>query len=88
MMLFLIPKLLLEIISIVRYLLLGKIKYSFAQISGLLWIIFHPIYLLKRFIKINKIKRYSLYSILGEMYKGSIVFSYYLLSKKKYSNFN
>ena len=83
-----IPKLSLEIVSIIRYLFLGKIKYSFAQISALLWVIFHPIYLLKRFVKINKIKRYSLSSILGKMYKGSIVFSYYLLSKKKYSDFN
>jgi len=88
MILLLIPKLSLEIVSIIRYLFLGKIKYSFAQISALLWVIFHPIYLLKRFVKTSKIKRYSLSSILGKMYKGSIVFSYYLLSKKKYSDFN
>ena len=84
----LIPKLLLEIISIIRYLFLGKIQSSFAQIYALLWILVHPIYLINRFIKINQIKKYPLYSILKKMYKGSIVFSYYLLGKKKYSDIN
>jgi len=85
MALLLIPKLTLELISLLRYLLLIDLKGFTAQICSLLWIITHPIYLAGRLYKINKIKRNPLYSIIHKMYKSSIVFKYYILQKKKYS---
>ena len=88
MLALLIPKLLLEVISIIRYLFLGKIKCLFAQIYALLWVLVHPIYLISRIININKIKKLPLSSILQKMYKGSIVFNYYILGKKRYTDFN
>ena len=80
-----IPKILLEIISIIRYLLKGEIRCALSQIYALIWIVLHPIYLIKRIIRINKIKNLSLFSILNRMYKPSIVFKYFILGKKKYS---
>jgi len=85
MLCLLIPKLLLEIISLLRYVLTINIKGFIAQLLGYIWILTHPFYILKRIININKIKLSPLYSILNKMYKHSIVFKYFILKKKKYS---
>ena len=82
----LIPKLLLELISLLRYFLTINLKGFLAQISSCVWIISHPIYIIKRIYSINQIKEYPLYSILNKMYKPSIVFKYFILKKKKYSD--
>ena len=81
----LIPKLFLEIVSLLRYLLIINLRAFLAQICSYLWIISHPIYIIKRIYNINKIKTHSLFSILNRMYKPSIVFKYFILGKKKYS---
>lgn len=81
----LIPKLTLELISLLRYLLLFDWNSLSAQICSLLWILTHPVYLMGRVYKINKIKKNPLYSIIHKMYKSSVVFKYYILRKKKYS---
>ena len=80
-----IPKLFLEIVSLLRYLLLFDMKGFFAQLCSYIWILSHPIYMIKRIRNINQIKIHSLYSILNKMYKSSIVFKYFILRKKKYS---
>ena len=85
MLLLLIPKLFLEIVSLLRYLLLLNIKAFFAQLCSYIWILSHPIYIIKRIRNINQIKIHPLYSILNKMYKSSIVFKYFILRKKKYS---
>jgi len=85
MLCLLIPKLLLELISLLRYLLTINLKGFFAQISGYIWILTHPFYIAKRIININKMKLSPLYSILNKMYKPSIVFKYFILRNKKYS---
>ena len=81
----LIPKLFLEIVSLLRYLLLFDMKAFIAQLCSYIWILSHPIYMIKRIHNINQIKIHSLYSILNKMYKSSIVFKYFILRKKKYS---
>ena len=48
MILLLIPKILLELISLTRYLIILNITAFNAQIFSYLWILCHPIYLLKR----------------------------------------
>lgn len=85
MLLLLIPKLFLEIVSLLRYLLLFDMKAFFAQLCSYVWIISHPIYMIRRIRNINQIKIHSLCSILNKMYKSSIVFKYFILRKKKYS---
>ena len=84
-MLLILPfKLLLEGVSLSRYLLLFDFRAFSAQICSCIWILSHPIYILKRIIKINKIKTHSLFSIISRMYKPSIVFKYFILRKKLY----
>ena len=86
MLLLLIPKILLEILSLVRYLLIFNINGFVAQICSYLWILIHPIYLISRVARINNIKRTSLYFIINKMLRGSIVIKYFLLRNKKYSD--
>ena len=86
MLLLLIPKVLLEILSLTRYLLIFNINGFVAQICSYLWILIHPIYLINRVVNINNIKRTPLYFIINKMLKGSIVIKYFLLRNKKYSD--
>ena len=78
-------KLLLELVSLVRYLLILDIRGFGAQIYSCIWVLSHPIYIVKRIIRINKIKTHSLFSILSRMYSPSIVYKYFVQGKKKYS---
>ncbi len=83
----LIPRVLLDILSMIRYLLIGKIKNVFAQIHAILWLIVHPIYLILRIVNINKIKILPLYSIMKSMLIGSIALDYFIKQKKIFSDF-
>ena len=85
MLLLIIPKMLLELASLLKYLLTFNLKGFIAQFCSYLWILSHPIYLIKRIYSINQIKKYPLYSILNKMYKSSIAFQYFILGKKSYS---
>ena len=82
----LLPKILLELISLVRYLLLLNFSGIVAQLSSIIWILSHPHYIIRRIIKINRIKRKPLYSIIKKMYKPSIVIAYFIFLKKKFSD--
>ena len=85
MFILLLPKVCLELISLLRYLLIADFKAFFAQGISYLWILSHPIYLIQRISNINKMKKNRLSSILNKMYKPSIVFKYFILGKKEYS---
>ena len=82
----LIPKLILEVISLTRYIMKLDIKAFFAQLSAYIWLLTHPIYLIKRIIHIKKIKKESRISIIRHMYRPSIVFDYFILNKKRYKD--
>ena len=82
----LLPKILLELISLVRYLLLLNFSGIVAQLSSIMWILSHPHYIIRRIIKINRFKRKPLYSIIKKMYKPSIVIAYFIFLKKKFSD--
>ena len=86
MLLLLIPKVSLEILSLIRYLLIFNLNGFSAQLCSYLWILIHPIYLIDRVVRINNIKRTPLYLIINKMLKGSIVIKYFLLRNKKYSD--
>ena len=85
MLFLLLPKMILEMISLLRYFLTANFKAFIAQLFALIWILFHPFYIIKRIIQVNRIKKVSLISITKKMYKPSIVFDYFILGKKKYS---
>ena len=87
MLCLLIPKLFLELLSLIRYLLAFNIVGFYAQLLSYVWILFHPAHILNRIYYINKIKKKSLLSIIKKMHFGSIAFDYFVLGKKKYSNF-
>ena len=75
----------LELISLIYNLFKGP-KHCIAHIGGIIWIIFHPFYIIKRKMNINKIKSKPLYSIIKKMYLGSVVLGYFIFRRKKYSD--
>tara|TARA_Y100001968_G_C19068482_1_gene577151 strand:+ start:69 stop:323 length:255 start_codon:yes stop_codon:yes gene_type:complete len=80
------PRIILEIVSLLRYLLSANLTAFIAQLAALFWILFHPFYIVGRIIRVNKIKKITLFSIVKKLYKPSIVFDYFILGKKKYSD--
>ena len=86
MLCLLIPKLFLELASLSRYLFTANIKAFTAQMIAYIWILSHPLYMIRRIIKVNKIKKNSLLSIIKRLHKPSIAFDYFILRKKKYSD--
>jgi len=86
MLCLLMPRIILEIVSLLRYLLSANLTAFIAQLAALFWILFHPFYIVGRIIRVNKIKKITLFSIVKKLYKPSIVFDYFILGKKKYSD--
>ena len=86
-LLLIIPRILLDLFSILRYLLTGKFRNVFAQIHAILWLITHPFYLISRKIIMNRIKILPLYSIMRSMLKGSIALDYFIKGKRVFSDY-
>ena len=80
-----IPRLLLHFTSILFDLLSLKPLHSIAQLKSLNWIIINIPYIIKRRAFNKHIQKKS-YELIG-MYKLSIVFNYFLLNKKKFSDY-
>ena len=80
-----IPRLLLHFISILFDLLSFKPLHSIAQLKSLSWIIINIPYIIKKRAFNKHIQKKS-YELIG-MYKLSIVFNYFLLNRKKISDY-
>ena len=80
-----IPRLLLHFTSILFDLLSLKPLHSIAQLKSLNWIIINIPYIIKRRAFNKHIQKKS-YELIG-MYKLSIVFNYFLLNRKKISDY-
>ena len=80
-----IPRIFLQFVSIMFDLVSLRILNSIAQIKSILWITLNISYIIKkrRFNKLNKNKSYKLIG----MFKKSIVINYFLLNKKKYTDY-
>ncbi len=82
---FLIPRLIMELISCMKDLITLKPSHAFAQIKSLLWIFLHPHIILKRRKYIKKIRKISDNQILNSIiFNKSIVYEYFIKNKKEY----
>ena len=80
-----IPRILLQSISIFKDLVSLRLTHAIAQCKALGWILINPVYLInkRRDNKKLQIKNYKLRGL----FKGSIVFNYFLLRKKYYTEY-
>ena len=83
-----LPRILLEIISIIKDLISLKPTHSFAQILAILYAVLRVDILIKRKLHINKIRKISDSNLLKNIYKRSIVIDYFILRKKIFSKIN
>ena len=86
MCLLVMPRLFLELVSIIYELCLGRINHSLAILRSLGWFLFHPHIVLKRIIFIMKTRKINDLKMIKYFYKGSIVLSYFLFKKKTFSS--
>ena len=80
-LLLLFPRFVLQIFSILFDIVSLRLHHGLAQIASLLWIILNIPYLINKRSE-NKLIQVLNYKLNG-MYRGSIVFNYFLLNKKK-----
>ena len=80
-----IPRIIMHFTSTIADLLSLKINHAFAQIKAIYSVIFNIPHIIKKRHLNQKIKKrnYHLYGV----FKGSIVINYFLLNKKKYSQY-
>ena len=81
--LLLVPRLILQLASIMLDLISMRPDLAIAQLSSLLWIFFNIPYLISKRIH-NKSIRVSGYKLIGMLYR-SIAIDYFLLNKKKFT---
>ncbi len=82
----LLPRLILELISLFYELFSGRIKHSYAILKSLGWLILHPNVMIKRIIHTMRLRKINDLRMLKYFYKNSIVLNYFILNKKKYSS--
>jgi len=80
-----IPRILLHLTSTIIDLIFLKFNHSFAQVRALFWIILNPIYIIKKRKK-NKKLQIKEYQLKG-MIKKSIVFNYFILQKRFFTDY-
>ena len=76
----LFPRILMEILSLIKELFLLRWKDGLAIILSWIWIIVHPKYLY------NRRKNITVNCKLDNIYQNSIVVNYFLKGKKTYNN--
>ena len=81
-----IPRLFLELVSMIYELYLGRISHSFSILKSMIWLIFHPHIIIKRIIFNKQIRKISDFKMINYFYKGSIVLNYFLFKKKTYNS--
>ena len=81
-----IPRLFLELVSMIYELCLGRVSHSFSIFKSLIWLIFNPHIIIKRIIYNNRIRKINDFKMIKYFYKGSIVLKYFLFNKQTYSS--
>ena len=76
----------LEFTSLFYTILKLDFKHASGIILAMLWLIFHPITLLKKRLKFNKLRVIKDKKIMKKMFRKSIVFEYFILKKSNYSS--
>jgi len=82
------PRLILECISIIKEIITLQFHKALANIASLFWILINPVYLIKKYFSIKRIKQKSIWDIFNKLYLGSIVVGFYVFNKKSFSNLN
>ena len=75
----------LDVVAIIYAILYGDWKHIRGIARAHAWIVFHPIKLYQKRKRVKPIRKIKDRNILTKMYKGSIVFTYYILHKNRYS---
>lgn len=76
----------LDIVALVYAILFGDWNHIKGIAKAHAWIIFHPIKIFKKRRIIKPLRRIKDRNILKKLYTGSIVYSYYILRKSRYSD--
>mgnify|MGYP001210956463 CR=1 FL=1 len=83
-----IPRILLELVSIVKDFLFMRFNHSLAQIAAIIISIIRIDIIIKRRLHIANFRTINDRELLKKIYKGSIIFDYFLLRKKRFSKIN
>ena len=75
----------LDIVAIIYAILKGDWQHIKGIVKAHAWIVFHPIKLFRKRIKVKAIRKVKDKTILRKMYNGSIVFAHYILGNDRYS---
>ena len=81
-----IPRLMMELLSALRDVFSDRTDHGIAQFRALWWIISHPDIVIKRRKKTRKIRRMNDSDIMVNMYQRSLVFDYFILKMKTYTD--
>lgn len=76
----------LEVIALVYAIVKIDLNHFLAIISSLFWILTHPLHIIRKRKKVQKLRKVKDSAILKKMYKGSIVVQHYFNGIKSYSS--
>ena len=73
----------LELVALVYSLIRMDLNHAIGIIQSLLWLVSHPVSILKRRKKIKQLRIIKDKKVLPWLYWGSVVFDYYIRGKKR-----
>ena len=74
----------LEFIAVAYAIIKLNLNQAFGIIRSLFWILLHPITIIKRRNHFKKLRKIEDKHILNKLFKGSIVFSHFIIGKRTY----
>ena len=80
-------RILIELLALGYSLMSADFNRFIGIIAALLWVLTHPVYLFRQRKVVQKMREVSDKELMKNLYDGSIALSYYLLGKKKVSDF-
>ena len=81
----LIPRMLLQVISLIKDLVEFKFDHAGAQIKAIFWLMVNPSVILSRRRKTRQIRQVEDHEIMLSMFSGSIVWEYYIRKRRTYT---
>ncbi|MEE2876809.1 MAG: glycosyltransferase family 2 protein [Candidatus Neomarinimicrobiota bacterium] len=74
----------LELIASVYAVVMLDFKHLLGILKSMFWIIFHPMVIVRRRRLVKSVRKVRDRAVISHMYKGSIVFDYYIVGKRSY----
>ena len=81
-----IPRLFMEIISIIRDAFTGRMDHSGAQIKAFWWLCTHFEVIQQRRDQIKKLRKISDTELMKNLYRRSLVFDYFILDARTFTH--